>query len=222
MSDEWDHASGHDPAVAELRMVAARDFTPETRATFSELVMSDLLRYRPGIAPTWPRYIARMPFTPGLWVSVFLRAQQRVYLRKHVRLAYLLRTVMMFLFNCEFVPELIIGKGLYMPHPLGISMGVRLWVGDNVTILQHTTIGGATHADGRGGRHGVTIVDDGAAISPNAFIQTGVRIGKNAEVGVNSVVLKNVPDNARVAGMPARVISMVEPAAESQAPSGLY
>ena len=224
MADQlWDHAGTKDPAVAELRMVAARDFTPETTATFSELVLSDLPRYRPGIVPSWPKYLARMPFTPGLWVSVFLRAQQRTYLRGHVRVAFFLRTVMMFLFNCEFVPELIIGKGLYMPHPLGIAMGVRLWVGENVTVLQGTTIGGATKADGRGGKHGVTIIDDGASISPHAFIKTGVRIGKNAEVGVNSVVLKNVPDNAVAAGMPARIIATREPEAGApDTPASLY
>jgi serine O-acetyltransferase len=212
MTDQlWDHASSSDPAVAELRAIAARDFTPETRATFSELVLSDLPRYRPGIVPTWPKYLARCPFTPGLIAGLLLRAQQRIYLRGHVRTAFLLRTLMVFLFNCEFVPELIIGKALYMPHPLGIAMGVRAWIGDNVTILQGTTIGGAAKADGSAGRHGVTIIDDGASISPNAFVKTGVRVGKNASVGVNSVVLKNVPDNAVVAGMPARVISVVEP-----------
>jgi serine O-acetyltransferase len=217
----WNHVSSKNPAVAQVRMVAARDFTPETTATFSELVLSDLPRYRPGIVATWPKYIARMPFTPGLWASLFLRAQQRVYLRGHVRLAYFLRTVMMFLFSCEFVPELIIGRGLYMPHPIGISMGVRLWVGDNVTILQGCTIGGATKADGRGGNHGVTIVDDGAQISPNAFIVTGARIGKNAEVGVNSVVLKNVADNTVVAGMPARAITTRVPDDDAEPQVGI-
>jgi serine O-acetyltransferase len=190
---------------------------------FRDLVFSDLARYRPREKPTWPGVAMRCLSNPGMIASVILRAQQMSMRKGRVRLAYLLRTVMMFMFNCEFVPELIIGKGLYMPHPLGIAMGVRCWVGENVTVLQHSTVGGATKADGRGGKHGVTIIDDGASISPNAFITTGVRIGKNAEVGVNCVVLKNIPDNAVAAGMPARVIATREPAAEApEAPAGLY
>jgi serine O-acetyltransferase len=223
MTDQlWDHASSADPIVAEMRAAAALSFTPDTKSTFTELVMSDLQRYRPGIESSWLKFLARCPFTPGLIVSLLLRAQQRIYLRGHVRFAFLLRTIMVMLFNCEFVPELIIGRGLYMPHPLGIAMGVRAWIGENVTILQGTTIGGAAKADGRGGRHGVTIVDDGASISPHAFIRTGVRVGKNAEVGVNSVVLKDVADNAVVAGMPARQIGTREPADEPSAPTGRY
>lgn len=174
--------------------------------SFRELVFSDFLRYRANLKPTWPRVLARCLFLPGLVACILLRAQQKLFAKKLVRLAYLLRTVGVVLFSADFVPGMEIGPGLYLPHPMGVTMGGGLRIGDNVTILQGVTAGTRT-PDGSAPAEFATICDN-AIVCTNAVIVGGVRIGENAQVGANSVVLSDVADNAVVLGVPARQVGM--------------
>lgn len=110
--------------------------------------------------------------------------------------------------GADFYPGMTIGRGLLLTHPLGVHIGNQLTVGDGVTILQGVTVG--THdPTGRSDATYATICD-GAILSANAVVIGGVRIGKHAMVGANSVVLSDVPDYAVVFGVPARQISSRE------------
>jgi serine O-acetyltransferase len=172
--------------------------------SFRDLVFSDFARYRANLRPTWPRVLARCLFLPGLVACILLRAQQKLFEARQVRLAYLLRTVGVLLFSADFVPGMRIGRGLYLPHPMGVTMGGGLRVGDNVTILQGVTAG-TRHPDGSIAQEFATICD-GAIICTNAVLVGGVRVGKDAQVGANSVVLSDVADGAVVLGVPARQV----------------
>ena len=163
--------------------------------SFRELVFSDFLRYRANLTPTWPRVLMRCLFLPGMVACILLR---------QVRLAYLLRTIGVILFSADFVPGMQIGRGLYMPHPMGVTMGGGLRIGDNVTILQGVTAGTRT-PDGSAPAEFATICD-GAVVCTNAVLVGGVRIGENAQVGANSVVLSDVADGVVVLGVPARQV----------------
>ena len=77
-------------------------------------------------------------------------------------------------------------------------------IGKNVNISQGVTIG-ATY---RGGKSEVATIGDGVYIGPGAKIVGAVCIGNNVAIGANAVVTHDVPDNAVVAGVPARIISM--------------
>lgn len=182
--------------------------TDSSTMTFRELVFSDFLRYRANLQPTWPRVLARCLFLPGLVACILLRAQQKLFAKKQVRLAYLLRTIGVILFSADFVPGMQIGSGLYMPHPMGVTMGGGLRIGDNVTILQGVTAGTRT-PDGSAPAEFATI-GDGAVICTNAVLVGGVHIGDNAQVGANSVVLSDVDANAVVLGVPARQVGVRE------------
>ncbi len=95
--------------------------------------------------------------------------------------------------NCE------IGGGLLLPHPNGVVIHPRAVIGPNCLIFQQVTIGlrRGTEAPFIGGH-----VDIGAG----AKILGDIRIGKNAEIGANAVVITDVPDNCTAVGIPARII----------------
>jgi serine O-acetyltransferase len=177
---------------------------PVATRTFSELVFSDLARYRPGEKPGWLRVLARCVFLPGMIASVILRAQQCLNRSGRVRLATLLRTVSTVVLSADFGPGMTIGTGLMMPHPIGVNIGYGLRIGDNVTFAAGVTCA-ARYYDRTGPQDFATICD-GAIIGAHAVLVGGVRIGENAMVGANSVVLSDVPDNAVVMGVPARRI----------------
>jgi serine O-acetyltransferase len=97
-----------------------------------------------------------------------------------------------------------IGTGFQLVHPIGVNIGYGLTVGNNVTFAGGVTAA-ARYYDDTGPQEFATICD-GAIIGAHAVLVGNVRIGENAVVGANSVVLSDVPDNAVVMGVPARRI----------------
>lgn len=173
-------------------------------ATFSELVFSDLLRYRGYEKPSWPKVLARCLTLPGMIASIILRAQQCLFRAGHVRSAHVLRTVGLLLVGADFTPGMTIGKGLYMPHPHGVVIGNRLVIGDNVYLGQGATAGSRTWEPGAAAEY--PEICDGAVLLAHATVVGGVRVGRYAQVGANSLVVADVPDYAVVVGVPARKI----------------
>lgn len=173
-------------------------------ASFSELVFSDLARFRPTAKASWLRVAGQCVFLPGMLASVILRAQQCLSRSGRIRLASLLRTVSTVVLSADFGPGMTIGTGLMMPHPIGVNIGYGLRIGNNVTFAAGVTAA-ARYYDRTGPQEFATICD-GAIIGAHAVLVGGVRIGENAMVGANSVVLSDVPDNAVVMGVPARRI----------------
>lgn len=179
--------------------------TTSAGLSFRELVFSDLARYRPDERPTWPRYLMRCASNPGLVASLVLRAQQKAFQGGHLKVAFLLRSVGMFLVSADFVPGMDVGPGLLMPHPNGVVIGNGLRVGANVTFGGGITAG-VKQPDVEGG--GFPEICDGAIILANAVLAGPVRIGMHAQVGANTVVLSDVADHAVVFGVPARKIAV--------------
>ena len=174
-----------------------------------ELVFSDLARHRADARPSWLKVFARCLTVPGMIASLILRSQQVLHRSGHVRLAAMLRTVAVVLVSADFGPGMQIGTGLLLAHPVGVNIGYGVRIGNNVTFAGGVTAA-ARYYDNRGPQEFATICD-GATIGAHAVLVGGVRIGENAVVGANSVVLKDVPDNAVVLGSPARQIGVNAP-----------
>lgn len=178
--------------------------------TFSQLVFSDYARYRPGGKQSWLHVLLRVPSIPGLLASIILRAQQCLFRAGRVGLANSLRTLGNTLVGADFGAGMSIGTGFMMAHPVGTTIGFGLTIGDGVTFAGGVTAAGRHYEEKPGQVQEWATICDGAVIGANAVLVGGVRIGVNAMVGANSVVLKDVPDNAVVMGSPARQVGTRE------------
>ncbi len=182
--------------------------TSSAGLSFSDLVFSDLERYRPGEKPSWPGVLMRCLSNPGMVASIVLRAQQKASQSGRTRLAFLLRSLGMFLVSADFVPGMDVGPGLLMPHPAGVVIGNGLRVGANVTFGGGVTAGvKQPDVDPSEAGQGFPTICDGAIVLANAVLAGPVTVGAHAQVGANSVVLSDVAPNAVVFGVPARKIA---------------
>lgn len=104
----------------------------------------------------------------------------------------------------QISPTTKIGKGFYIGHWGSIVINPAVVIGENVNIIQTCTIGVAY----RGDKGGAPQIGDSVYIGAGARIFGGIKIGNNVAIGVNSVVTRDVPNNAVVVGAPAKIISM--------------
>jgi serine O-acetyltransferase len=175
--------------------------------SFSELVFSDLQRYRVG-ERGWIRVLARCLTLPGMVASIILRAQQCLHRSGQPALANVLRSLGNIVIGVDFGPGMKVGPGLMLAHPVGVTMGIGCIIGSNVSFAAGVTLA-ARHPDERD--QDFATICDNAVLGAHAVLVGGVRIGENAMVGANSVVLSNVADNAVVLGNPARQIGTRDP-----------
>ena len=172
--------------------------------TFSQLVFSDLTRLRPGVKPSWRGVLVRIPYIPGVLASVLVRGQQCLYRSGRIRWARSLQTLGNTLVGADFVGGATIGTGFAMVHPVGVTLGFGARIGDNVTFASGVVLAARYYEPDPGQAQAFPTIGDGVTIGAHAVLVGGVRIGNNAMVGANSVVLADVPDNTVVLGVPAR------------------
>lgn len=102
----------------------------------------------------------------------------------------------------EIHPAAKIGQRFFIDHGMGVVIGETAQIGDHVTLFQGVTLGG-TGKD-RGKRH--PTLGNHVVVGAGAKILGGIRIGHNVKIGANSVVLKSVPANSTVIGVPGRIV----------------
>jgi len=105
-------------------------------------------------------------------------------------------------FQTDIHPAARIGRGIFLDHATGLVVGATAVIEDNVSMLQDVTLGGTGKE--RGDRH--PKIRRGVLIGAGAKILGNIEIGHCARIAAGSVVLKPVPHNATVAGVPAKVI----------------
>lgn len=102
----------------------------------------------------------------------------------------------------EIHPGAQIGKGFFIDHGSGVIIGETTVIGDNVTLYQGVTLGGTGKEKGK--RH--PTIGDNVMISAGAKVLGSFTIGENSKIGAGSVVLKAVPPNSTVVGVPGHVV----------------
>jgi len=102
----------------------------------------------------------------------------------------------------EIHPSAKIGTGFFIDHGMGVVIGETAEIGDYVTLFQGVTLGGTGKE--RGKRH--PTLGNHVVVGAGAKILGGITVGDNVKIGANSVVIKNVPPNSTVIGVPARII----------------
>jgi serine O-acetyltransferase len=101
----------------------------------------------------------------------------------------------------EIHPGARIGRGFFIDHGMGVVIGETTIIGDNVTLYQGVTLGGTGKE--RGKRH-PTIGND-VVISTGAKVLGSITVGNNVNIGANAVVIRSVPDDCTVVGVPGRI-----------------
>ncbi|PSL41302.1 serine O-acetyltransferase [Salsuginibacillus halophilus] len=130
------------------------------------------------------------------------RVAHWLWRKKLFFLARLLSQVSRFITGIEIHPGAKIGQRLFIDHGMGVVIGETCEIGDNVTIYQGVTLGGTGKEKGK--RH--PTVEDHVLIASGAKILGSMTIGENSNIGAGSVVLKEVPPNATVVGIPGKVV----------------
>ena len=102
----------------------------------------------------------------------------------------------------EIHPGAKIGRRLFIDHGMGVVIGETSIVGDDVTLYQGVTLGGTGKEHGK--RH--PTVEDNVVVGGGAKILGNITVGKNCRIGAGSVVLRSVPENSTVVGVPGHII----------------
>ncbi|SEU00502.1 serine O-acetyltransferase [Salinibacillus kushneri] len=130
------------------------------------------------------------------------RVAHACYKRKLLFLARFISQMARFFTGIEIHPGAKIGKRFFIDHGMGVVIGETCEIGDNVTLFQGVTLGGTGKEKGK--RH--PTVKDNALIASGAKVLGSITIGENSKVGAGSVVLRDVPDNSTVVGIPGKVV----------------
>ncbi len=138
---------------------------------------------------------------PGVHVLVFYRIAHRLWNRGWHTTARALMHLARFLSGIEIHPAARLGPGLFIDHGMGVVIGETAEVGANVTLLQGVTLGGTSLK--REKRH--PTLGDNVVVGAGAKIIGAFRIGDGARIGAGSVVVREVPPNSVVVGVPGRV-----------------
>lgn len=162
----------------DIQAVFARD--PAARSTL------EILLFYPGLHAVWFHRLAHW-----LWRHNLLLLGRGV--------SHLGR----FATGIEIHPGAQIGSGFFIDHGLGTVIGETAEIGEDVTLYHNVTLGGVSWEKKK--RH--PTIEDHVVIGAGAQILGPVRIGAHSRIGANSVVVKNVPANSVVVGVPGRIQS---------------
>jgi serine O-acetyltransferase len=138
---------------------------------------------------------------PGVHVLVFYRIAHRLWNRGWTTTARFIMHVARFLTGIEIHPAARLGPGLFIDHGMGVVIGETAEVGANVTLLQGVTLGGTSLK--REKRH--PTLGDNVVVGAGAKIIGAFKIGDGSRIGAGSVVVREVPPNSVVVGVPGRV-----------------
>ncbi len=139
---------------------------------------------------------------PGLIALVHYRIAHRLHKAGFKVVARIIMGLTGFITNVDIHPAAQIGRRVFIDHAIGVVIGETAEVGNDVMIYQGVTLGGTSLDKVK--RH--PTIEDGVVIGAGAKILGNIRIGENAKIGANSVVIKDVPKDCTAVGIPARVI----------------
>ena len=189
---------------------------PEMSALSLHRVLRDAARADPAIGgaaradlsatyerdPACTSHLEPFIFFKGYQALQAHRAAHWLWERGRRALAQYLQSRVSEAFQVDIHPAARIGRGIMIDHATGVVVGETAEVGDGVSLLHGVTLGGTGKE--RGDRH--PKVGAGTMIGAGAAILGNIRVGACCRIGAGSVVLRDVPDNTTVAGVPAREV----------------
>ncbi len=139
---------------------------------------------------------------PGLHAILCHRVAHFFFRRGLVLLPRVISHLSRFVTGIEIHPGARIGEAFFIDHGMGVVIGETTEIGSNVTLYQGVTLGGTGKESAK--RH--PTVRDNVVVGTGAKVLGPIEIGKNSRIGAGSVVLKSVPSNATVVGIPGRIV----------------
>jgi serine O-acetyltransferase len=144
-------------------------------------------------------------FSQGLHAIKLHKMAHRMYLKKRYKTARMINYVSRVLTGADIHPGAIVGKNFFIDHATGVVIGETSEIGDNVSIYQGVTLGGI--ATEKKKRH--PTIGNNVVIGAGATILGPITVGDNVRVGAGSVVVKSVPPNSTVVGVPAKIVQRI-------------
>lgn len=138
----------------------------------------------------------------GLHAIWMHRIAHYFFRKKWFFLARFTSQISRFFTGIEIHPGAVIGRRFFIDHGMGVVIGETCLIGNDVTLYQGVTLGGTGKE--RGKRH--PTLEDNVLVATGAKVLGSIVIGENSKVGAGSVVLKNVPPNSTVVGIPGKVV----------------
>ena len=140
---------------------------------------------------------------PGLHAILLHRLNHGLWRRKLYLLARGMAHLARFITGIEIHPGATVGRRFFIDHGMGIVIGETAVIGDGCSVYHGVTLGGTTWKKGK--RH--PTLEDDVIVGAGAKILGPITIGRGAHIGSNAVVIKNVPAEATVVGIPGRIIT---------------
>ena len=148
---------------------------------------------------------------PGVKAVFFHQISNFFYKAGFDLIARIISQTIRFFTGIEIHPVAKIGKNLFIDHGMGVVIGETSEIGDNVTIYHNVTLGGSSPSiDSERQRHEKrhpTIGND-VVIGSGAQIIGPIKVGNNSRIAANAVVVKDVPENATMVGIPAKAVKL--------------
>ena len=144
---------------------------------------------------------------PGVKAMFMHRIANFFAIAKFDLIARIISQFSRFMTGIEIHPKAKIGKNLFIDHGMGVVIGETSDIGDNVTIYHMATLGGISPSINSNDQREVKrhpTLQDNVVIGSGAQVLGPITIGKNAKIGANAVVTKDVPENGVMVGIPAK------------------
>jgi len=161
---------------------------------------------------------------PGVKAILLHRIAHFFCIAKFDLLARMISQFSRFLTGIEIHPKAQIGKNLFIDHGMGVVIGETSVIKDNVTIYHMVTLGGIAPSTDSNSQRDVKrhpTLEDNVVVGSGAQVLGPITVGKNAKIGANAVVTKNVLENAVMIGIPAKNINTKSETDSSFKPYGI-
>jgi serine O-acetyltransferase len=139
---------------------------------------------------------------PGLHAIWFHRISHRLWNKGLTTLARFLSQISKFFTNIEIHPGAKIGRRFFIDHGSGVVIGETSEIGEDVLMYQGVVLGGTSSEKAK--RH--PTIGDRVVIGAGAILLGPIKVSSGARVGAGSVVIKDVPENSTVVGVPGRIV----------------
>jgi serine O-acetyltransferase len=151
--------------------------------------------------PAASNYIEVLLTYSGLHALILYRISNFLYRIKVPLIPRIISQAGRFFTGIEIHPGAVIGRGFFIDHGMGVVIGQTTVVKNNVTLFQGVTLGGTGKEKGK--RH--PNIENNVVIGTGATVLGNITIGANSYIGANAVVIKDVPENSTIVGVPGRV-----------------